>query len=62
MTIEKNTKKPTVRFRQVTERFCSQIGDNVVVMQTVTDDSETFSCMNSASCPNSYECRNNFKS
>ena len=59
MTIEKDTKKPTVRFRQVTERFCSQVGDNVVVMQTVTDDNETFRCMNAGACPNSCECKNN---
>lgn len=62
MTIEKDTKKPTVRFRQVTERFCSQIGDNVVVMQTVTDDSEAFHCMSADTCPNSIECRNNLAS
>ena len=59
MTNEKETKKSSTHFRQVTERFCSKIGDNVVVMQTVTHDGETYKCMSADACPNCESCKNN---
>ena len=48
-----------VHFRQITERFCAKKGDNVVVMQTVTSDGETFKCMSAETCENCSECKNN---
>ena len=48
-----------VHFRQITERFCSHTGDNVVIMQTVTDTCERFQCMNSEGCPNRDKCKIN---
>ncbi len=59
MTNEKDTRNSSAHFRQVTERFCSKIGDNVVVMQTVTSDGEFYKCMSADSCPNCSECKNN---
>ena len=59
MINEKETKDSTVHFRQVTERFCSHIGDNVVVMQTVKGDSESFKCMSADGCPSCTNCKNN---
>lgn len=59
MRNEKDTRNSATRFRQVTERFCSKIGDNVVVMQTVTNDGEFYKCMSADSCPNCGKCKNN---
>ncbi len=59
MTNEKTDKKSRVNYRQVTERFCATIGDNVVVMQTVTEDSVTLMCLSAEGCPNSHKCKNN---
>ena len=53
---EKNNQ---VHFRQVTERFCSQVGDNVVVMQTIYDDNSTCKCMSADGCPSCEKCKNN---
>lgn len=59
MTIEKENKNSSTSFRQITERFCSKIGDNVVVMQTVTSDGEFYKCMSADGCPNCTQCKNN---
>ena len=59
MTNKKETINSSARFRQVTERFCSKIGDNVVVMQTVTNDGEYYKCMSADGCPNCDKCKNN---
>ncbi len=58
MAYEKDTGSK-IHFRQITERFCSHKGDNVVVMQTVTGDGETFQCMSADTCDNCTECKNN---
>ena len=58
MTNKKETSNTSTCFRQVTERFCSKIGDNVVVMQTVTSDGECYKCMSADGCPNCNNCKN----
>lgn len=59
MTQEKEAQKKCIHFRQITERFCSQIGDNVIVMQTIDGESEYLKCMSAYNCPHSEKCKNN---
>ncbi len=59
MTNDKSETLQKVKFRQVTEKFCATLGDNVVVMQTMRGDTESRICLNAANCPNSAECKNN---
>lgn len=58
MAYEKETGSK-IHFRQITERFCSKKGDNVVVMQTVTGDGESFKCMSAETCESCSACKNN---
>ncbi len=59
MTNEKTDKTSRTNYRQITERFCATLGDNVVVMQTITGDTEKSMCLNAEGCPNSHKCKNN---
>ena len=61
MTQKTQSTKTNSGFRQITERYCSTVGDNVVVMQTVSDDGEFFKCMSAEGCPNSTSRKNNIK-
>ncbi len=59
MLNDDNKKTSHSTFRQITERFCSHLGDNVVVMQTVQGEHENYECLSAALCPNRSECKNN---
>jgi hypothetical protein len=45
--------------RYVTERFCSQVQDNVVIMQTFDGGRESYKCLSQDACPKNKSCKNN---
>ena len=44
--------KKNKSYKEVTERFCPNVGDNVVLIRTVDSTGETYSCTSQAKCKN----------
>ncbi len=43
-------KKSKKSYKKITERFCPNLGDNAVIIKTVSSTCETYSCMSQSEC------------
>lgn len=53
--------KKCKRFKEITQRFCKNLGDNAIIVRMVDKDGEKIVCLSSETCNDCTKCEHNVK-